>query len=66
MMAADVGSAAGPIIDRMRELGVLVCPAGPTAVRFLPAFTSTESEIDEMVSVFVNAWAEVPSDATAL
>ncbi len=64
MMAADVGAAAGPVIDRMRELGVLVCPAGPTAVRFLPAFTSTESEVDEMVSVFAQAWAEVTSDAS--
>ncbi|HCH65360.1 MAG TPA: hypothetical protein DFR83_21320 [Deltaproteobacteria bacterium] len=55
MVAAELGVAAGPVIDEMRRRGVLVCPAGPTAVRFLPAFTSTEAEIDEMVSVFATA-----------
>ena len=59
MVAAELGSAAGPVIDQMRALGVLVCPAGPTAVRFLPAFTSTEAEIDEMVSVFATAREQV-------
>ena len=61
MVAAELGSAAGPVIDQMRKLGVLVCPAGPTAVRFLPAFTSTEAEIDEMVSVFATAREQVAS-----
>lgn len=55
MLAAPLGAPAGPVIDRMREAGVLVCPAGPDAVRFLPAFTSTEEEIDEMVAAFAAA-----------
>jgi acetylornithine/N-succinyldiaminopimelate aminotransferase len=59
MLAAELGDGAGPVIDAMRERGVLVCPAGPTAVRFLPAFTSTEAEIDEMVAVFAAAWKAV-------
>ena len=55
MLAAPTSGPAAPIIDRMRERGVLVCPAGPEAVRFLPAFTSTEAEIDEMTAVFREA-----------
>ncbi len=50
MQAAHLEQDAGPIVARMRERGVLVCGAGPRAVRFLPAFTSTEEEIEEMVS----------------
>jgi len=63
MVAAELGVAAGPVIDQMRELGVLVCPAGPTAVRFLPAFTSSTAEIDEMVAVFAKAKAMVTATA---
>jgi acetylornithine/succinyldiaminopimelate/putrescine aminotransferase len=55
MVAAPTPGPAGPVIDRMREQGVLVCPAGPEAVRFLPAFTSTEAEIDEMTAAFRHA-----------
>jgi len=62
MVAADMGTAAGPVIDEMRQRGVLVCPAGPAAVRFLPAYVSTEAEIDEMVDVFAAAWAAVKAD----
>lgn len=48
MLAAQV-EASAPLIQHMREVsGVLVCPAGPNAVRFLPAFNSTEAEIHEM------------------
>lgn len=58
MVAAPVDGGAGAVIDRMRAAGVLVCPAGPDAVRFLPAFTSTEAEIDEMVAAFGSAVAK--------
>jgi acetylornithine/N-succinyldiaminopimelate aminotransferase len=57
MLAARAGQPAGPLIDAMRERGVLACPAGPDAVRFLPAFTSTEDEIDEMATAYVAALA---------
>ena len=53
--AARFGRPPGPVIARMRELGVLVCGAGADALRFLPAFNSTEDEIDEMVTVFGQA-----------
>ena len=56
MVAAELGSAAGPVIDEMRRQGVLVCPAGPESVRFLPPFVSTEAELDELVRVFGEAW----------
>ena len=57
MLAARAGVPAGPVIGGMRERGVLACPAGPDAVRFLPAFTSTEDEIDEMVAAYAAAKA---------
>jgi acetylornithine/succinyldiaminopimelate/putrescine aminotransferase len=47
----------------MRQFGVLVCPAGPTAVRFLPAFTSSTAEIDEMVNVFAKAKTKAAAKA---
>jgi acetylornithine/succinyldiaminopimelate/putrescine aminotransferase len=50
MQAAHLEQEAAPVVARMRDRGVLVCGAGPRAVRFLPAFTSTEAEIEEMVS----------------
>lgn len=62
MVAADVGEAAGPVIDALRERGVLVCPAGPSAVRFLPPFVVSEAEIDEMVAAFGEAWGAVRQD----
>ncbi len=49
------GMPPGPIVAEMRNLGVLVASAGPEAVRFLPAFTSTEEEIDEMVAAYAAA-----------
>ena len=52
MLAARSGAPTGPVISGMRDRGVLTCPAGPDAVRFLPAFTSTEEEIDEMVAAY--------------
>jgi acetylornithine/succinyldiaminopimelate/putrescine aminotransferase len=49
MLAAQLGEPAGPVVERLRERGVLTCAAGNEAVRFLPAFTSTEAEIDELI-----------------
>lgn len=58
MLAAELGRPAGPVVAAMRRHGVLVCGAGPTAIRFLPAFTSTEEELDEMVAALGSALAE--------
>ncbi|MBL8618329.1 MAG: aminotransferase class III-fold pyridoxal phosphate-dependent enzyme [Deltaproteobacteria bacterium] len=59
IQAARFGLPIGPVVARMRENGVLVVGAGADAIRFLPAFNSTEDEIDEMVAVFAKSLAEV-------
>ena len=59
MLAAQVDQPAGPVLAAMRKQGVLVCAAGATAVRFLPAFTSTTAELDEMVAALGAALAEL-------
>ncbi|MEL6341912.1 MAG: aminotransferase class III-fold pyridoxal phosphate-dependent enzyme [Myxococcota bacterium] len=61
MLGARTGMAPTPIIHRMRDRGVLVCPAGGDAVRFLPAFNSTEEEIDDMIAAFAGAWEDARS-----
>ncbi len=57
IVAAETNGPAGPVVDAMRAAGVLVCPAGPTAIRFVPAFTTTEDEIDEIIAAFATALA---------
>lgn len=52
IQAAWVGDNPGRVVDAMRERGVLVCPAGGQAVRFLPSFLITEAEVDELVAAF--------------
>lgn len=42
---------AGRLVDRMADLGLLACPAGPDVVRFVPPLTITRSEIDEAVAI---------------
>ena len=37
------------------QAGVLVCPAGPQAVRFLPPYVASDAEIDELVAAFAAA-----------
>lgn len=49
----------GKIVDAMRERGVLVCPAGDKAVRFLPPFIITEAEVDELVAAYSDALGAV-------
>ncbi len=52
IQAAWVGPNPGRVVDAMRERGVLVCPAGGEAVRFLPPFIIDEEAVDELVAVF--------------
>ncbi len=49
----------GKIVDAMRARGVLVCPAGDKAVRFLPPYIVTEAEVDELVSAYAGALEDV-------
>lgn len=55
IMAAHLDGLSAPVIAGMRERGVLACPAGPQAVRFLPPFVSDEAAIDELVAAFAGA-----------
>ncbi len=57
IQAAHLGRPAGPVVAAMRDRGVLVCPAGKDAVRFLPPFTITDNEIDEICATFADALA---------
>ncbi|RME22146.1 MAG: aminotransferase class III-fold pyridoxal phosphate-dependent enzyme [Deltaproteobacteria bacterium] len=61
MLAAVVGEAAPAVVTAMRERGVLVCPAGPDAIRFLPPYVISDAEIDELVTAFAGAWDEAGS-----
>ena len=49
MQAAHLGRPAAPVIDALRENGVLVCPSGKEALRYLPPFTLTDGELDEIL-----------------
>jgi acetylornithine/N-succinyldiaminopimelate aminotransferase len=55
MLAAHLEGPAGPVIDGMRARGVLTCPAGPQAVRFLPPYVISDEEIDELAAAFAGA-----------
>lgn len=46
------GARAGELVDRLRERGLLTCPAGPDVVRLVPPLTITDEEIDEAVAIF--------------
>ena len=52
LLAAHLGRPGGPVVDAMREKGVLVCTAGPEAVRFVPPYLVSEDEIAELIEVF--------------
>lgn len=50
MLGAHLGRPAAPFVARLRDHGVLVCPSGAEAVRFLPPFTIDEGAVDEIIS----------------
>jgi len=41
----------GDIINRALEKGLLLINAGPNIIRFVPALTITEDNIDEMIAI---------------
>lgn len=57
LQAAHLGRPAGPVVDAMRERGVLVVSAGAEAVRFVPPFILSEAELDEVLAAFGEALA---------
>lgn len=50
MLAAHLGRDAKPVMEALREHGVLACPAGAEGVRFLPPFTIDAAAVDELVA----------------
>lgn len=63
MLGVVTGGPPGDVIARMREEhGVLACAAGGDAVRLLPAFTSTEAEIDVIADAVL---ASIATEASA-
>jgi acetylornithine/succinyldiaminopimelate/putrescine aminotransferase len=55
MVAAHLGRPSGPVMEAMRARGVLTVGAGNEGVRFLPPFTLTAGEIDQIVEAFAQS-----------
>ncbi len=54
LMLAAAAEDPGAVTAKMRdEYGILVCSAGPSAVRMLPAFTSSEDEINALADALL-------------
>ena len=63
MLGVDSESCpAGELVGDCMKEGLLLVPAGPKAVRFVPPLIVSESEIDEALSIFEKA---VSSKATS-
>ena len=56
---------AADVVGAARSLGLLVCPAGPDVVRFVPPLTITMAEIDEGVGLLERAVRTVEIDAAS-
>ncbi len=59
MIGVQLFTPAMPVIKKCRDNGLLVCPAGPNVVRFVPPLVITEKEIDEAVSIFTDALKQI-------
>jgi acetylornithine/N-succinyldiaminopimelate aminotransferase len=55
LLGVELGFDAGPVVARMRELGVLCNLAGERTVRFAPSYLVTLEEIDQGVQVLRRA-----------
>lgn len=55
MVAAHLGRPSGPVMEAMRARGVLTVGAGNEGVRFLPPFTITAGEVDQIVEAFAQS-----------
>ncbi len=53
----DVMEAAGDVVDRAREKGLLVCTAGPHTVRLLPPLVASRADLARGVSMLEEALA---------
>ncbi|MCI0571152.1 MAG: aspartate aminotransferase family protein [Myxococcaceae bacterium] len=55
LMGVELNGEAGPVVNRCRELGLLVNTAGERTVRFAPAYTVTEAQLDEGLRILEQA-----------
>lgn len=55
MLAVHLEQPSGPVLSRMREAGVLACGAGALAVRLLPPYTATRTELGTMAEAVLSA-----------
>ena len=51
LVAAELNTAVAPIINKAREKGLILIPAGEKVIRFAPALTVTRDEIDTAVAI---------------
>ncbi|MCC6608829.1 MAG: acetylornithine transaminase [Burkholderiales bacterium] len=60
LLALELGRDAGPaVVDAARERGLLINSPRPGCLRFMPALTVSEAEIDRMVAILEEAIAAV-------
>ncbi len=50
MIGVEFREAVGPLIDGMRESGIICGPAGPNVLRFLPPLVATEEDVDRVMA----------------
>lgn len=58
----SVNCPAGDLVGKCMEEGLLLVPAGPKTVRFVPPLIVSESEIDEALSIFERTVAAVSTN----
>ncbi len=51
MQGLEFASPAGPVIDKAREEGLILIPAGAHVIRFVSPLVITESHVDEMMAI---------------
>lgn len=60
MLGMQMSMPVRSIIESCMERGMLIANAGPNVLRFVPALTITEAEIDEAVSILDEVLATLP------
>jgi len=55
MVGVALDRPVAPILDRLREAGVIALPAGPQVLRLLPPLVISEAEVDEALAAITKA-----------
>ncbi|MFP4501022.1 MAG: aspartate aminotransferase family protein [Candidatus Hydrogenedentota bacterium] len=59
MIGIEFSENVAPLVDAMREGGVICGPAGPTVLRFVPPLIITKDQVDRAVSIFAASLKEL-------